>query len=402
MPLIKPPTRDIQMVHPASVFGLALVVACVATRVTYGVEFTITDLGTLPELSENQLCYATAVNDRGHVAGYCSDFIDGKLRRIAFVWNSSELIKSLGAGGDDHSFSLGINNHGDVVGYSYTDSSEYLDTRAFYYSDGRFNRLNTPSASYSIAKSINDSRIIAGSLDDDVLLYNQGSHVNVGRLGSGRMDANAINQLGDVVGSGVLYYDDDGYPVERAFLFRDGELLDLGNINEGGSSALAINDQRQAVGYAEPGGITDYGYPIRHAVLFENGSVIDVNPFHSEYSYAVGINNLGWFIGSYVQDNNYRLFVDIKNRPHDIYSLIPTSSRWSIGDLTDINERGQIVGHGLGPHGDYRAFLLTPVPEPSTAILSLVALAGAAASGRWRRVAEKSRYHQVRLGSQGQ
>ena len=49
-----------------------------------------------------------------------------------------------------------------------------------------------------------------------------------------------------------------------------------------------------------------------------------------------------------------------------------------------INDSGQIVGDGVAPSGDYDAFLLTPVPEPSTIAL-LLASAACLLGYAWRR-----------------
>jgi hypothetical protein len=52
----------------------------------------------------------------------------------------------------------------------------------------------------------------------------------------------------------------------------------------------------------------------------------------------------------------------------DLNSLIDASLGWELIYATDINDRGQIVGYGL-VNGQGHAFLLSPVPEPSTAII---------------------------------
>ena len=51
----------------------------------------------------------------------------------------------------------------------------------------------------------------------------------------------------------------------------------------------------------------------------------------------------------------------------DLNALIP--SGWTLEQANAINDAGQIVGYGYNPQGQQDAFLLTPVPEPSTLIL---------------------------------
>jgi hypothetical protein len=65
--------------------------------------------------------------------------------------------------------------------------------------------------------------------------------------------------------------------------------------------------------------------------------------------------------------------------------LIAPGTGWDFSDALAINDAGQIVGQGK-IDGQYRAFVLTPVPEPSTLVMLLVAGLAAAVSA-WRRVA---------------
>ena len=54
----------------------------------------------------------------------------------------------------------------------------------------------------------------------------------------------------------------------------------------------------------------------------------------------------------------------------DLNNLIPSGSGWVLLSAFDINSLGQIVGYGyIEGDGAYRAYLLTPVPEPTTLLL---------------------------------
>jgi hypothetical protein len=51
---------------------------------------------------------------------------------------------------------------------------------------------------------------------------------------------------------------------------------------------------------------------------------------------------------------------------YDLNTLIRDGSGWQLEEAAAINDLGQIVGYGYYD-GEKRAFLLTPIPEPSVA-----------------------------------
>ncbi len=72
---------------------------------------------------------------------------------------------------------------------------------------------------------------------------------------------------------------------------------------------------------------------------------------------------------------------------YDLNNLISANSGWTLEVANGINDSGEICGYGL-IGGNTHAFLLTPVPKPSTFALlavgstSLVAFAWRRRSGR--------------------
>ena len=106
----------------------------------------------------------------------------------------------------------------------------------------------------------------------------------------------------------------------------------------------------------------------------------------AEVSFAEGVNS-GRVVGYYPNDPYVdHAFVWLPDTPNgvqgsviDINQLLnmPDQSHWTLTRATGINDLGQIVGNALfdadGPGGNPavpRAFLLTPVPEPTTAFLT--------------------------------
>jgi len=192
--------------------------------------------------------------------------------------------------------------------------------------------------------------------------------------------ARDINRYGDVVGSS------DGPDGQRAVLWRDGRIIDLGVLGGGvASSAYAINDRGQVVGTSRtaggelrgflwqdgrmrdlgidggvmPGDINNSGQVVgaldfgdggarRRAFVWQNGTVVRLrSPGIS--SNAAAINDRGEITGGYM--------IEIERGSRAV--------RWYRGTLTDlgllphgdagggvsINDRGQILGtSNVSPH----------------------------------------------------
>ena len=137
-------------------------------------------------------------------------------------------------------------------------------------------------------------------------------------------------------------------------------ITDLGALDVSG-----INASGQVVGHAY------VASGIYHAFLWENGVMRDLGTLGgSSGSDAYGINASGQVVGSsYAAGGWAHAFLWEDGVMYDLNSLIPSGSG-VLGGAYGINDLGQIVGVGRNPAS--RAFLLTPIPEPS--VVALVAL----------------------------
>ena len=160
---------------------------------------------------------------------------------------------------------------------------------------------------------------------------------DLGTLGGSATDANAINEVGKVVGG--AYTSSDLY---HAVLW------------EKGKKAQAINNAGQVVG----GSVTSSR--THHAVLWDKGNKIDLGALGGNYSVAQSINNASKVVGySRTSSGNYHAFLWDKNSIKDLNNLIPPKSGWDLFDARSINNKRQIVGFGKF-NGKTRAYLLTP------------------------------------------
>jgi probable HAF family extracellular repeat protein len=122
----------------------------------------------LPGLSPGNLGVATAINYWGEVVGYSTDLrIDTGTYR-PFLWTADRGLSVLGSLRGIHGKALGINDGGQIVGWSYT-SGRNSEQRAFLWESGKMFDLNgklpvDSKRTLQSADDINNSGHIVGSM----------------------------------------------------------------------------------------------------------------------------------------------------------------------------------------------------------------------------------------------
>lgn len=217
-------------------------------------------LSTLPTLlpspyGENILA---DINDTGIVVGWSK--YDYYARTHAALWDA-EGIHDLGTlAGDTSSRAIRLNNGGTVVG-----ESTGMISRGVIWSNG--NKVETgilPRYTSSIAHGINNREVVIGSCYNPDYFY-----------------------------TGAF---------EKAFIWQNGQLVDLLNRSDVSSFAADINDNGQIVGYT----YTYYGQST--AFLYENGAITTLEGLGGE-TRAFGINSDGWIVGQAGSDANWHAVV---------------------------------------------------------------------------------------------
>jgi probable HAF family extracellular repeat protein len=267
--------------------------------------------------------------------------------------------------GPKSSYGTGINNAGQVVGYSYPSTSTYAAYHAFLYSNGQMTDLGTLGGRYSRGDGINNAGQVAGWADTSAgslhaFLYTDGQMTDLGTLGGPSSSAFAINDAGQIVG-GATSTSNPYNP--HAFLYTDGQMTDLGTLGGPSSSASGINNTGQIVGGANTS--TTYPY-YSHAFLYTDGQMRDLGtlgsppPYFTEFSFASGINNAGQVVGT----SNSRAFVYRDGQMLNLNDLIDPALRIRLTRATAINDQGQIVANDYVAGGEdppQHAYLLTPL-----------------------------------------
>ena len=186
---------------------------------------------------------------------------------------ASYVVQDLGVlSGHSSSVAWGINQKGDVVGWSMGDNG----TSAFLFTDGTgiVQLPGLPDRPRAIARDINDVGQIVGTANaggvdlGHAVLWTNGIVKDLGTLGTGSYSEGwAVNNFGQVVGSS---YTNGGSFGVHGFLYTQARgMVDL-TPNSDTGSALDINDAGQVTGYKTASG-GNY-----HAFRWKGGTFVDL------------------------------------------------------------------------------------------------------------------------------
>ena len=296
--------------------------------------------------------WATGVNDRGDViGGYNVDDL-----AHAFIWHAGALTDLGTLPGDDYAEATAVDNHGDVVGYSSTDTFPNTP-QAFVWHNGAMTDLG-PSGESSMADYINDNGQIVGTVTDaagnaSAVVWQNGKMTTLPGLGGSYTDPTGLNDRGEVVG-----YAGTASGQSEAVAWINGKVVDLGP-----GVPLAVNDGGQVIVNAQtPSDSADYAYVWNHGKTTDLPVGTDASGFNDEGqvvgSYAAGgtgtsegfvwqngtltslatdnpvaINDKGQIL-AYIYDNG--LFESVVLDHGKTISLLPTSGESaSVGYLSD-------------------------------------------------------------------
>ena len=261
-----------------------------------------------------------------------------------------------------------LNNEGVVVGFSDTSIPCVIPDcfffHAFRWRKGILSDLGTlPDGDNSVAFGINargqtigqsENGLInplAGGAENRAVLWKDGQIIDLGTLRGNDSRAFAINGEGQIVG-GALNDVPDPFSMPglgqqaRAFLWQKGAMRDLGTLGGPDAFASLINDRGQVVGVSypdtNPTSTCFMGFPLTtHPFLWQNGTMVDLGTLGGTCAGPAKLNNRGQVAGTsnLAGDLTFHPFLWDGETLKDLGTL-----GGSAGFGNSLNEAGDVVG----------------------------------------------------------
>ena len=292
----------------------------------------------------------SSINDSGAVTGY---YGAGNGTDRAFVWTSgsgyAEIASPFAGQG---AFGVSINSAGNVAGTRGTEGFVWSE------SDGEA-LLSKAGSSYASVYDINDAGDVAGYVGAGgaayPVLWDASNNVTFLQPGAEGQTL-AVNESRMAVGY-IGRFDSKGFVWSETTGLQELPLLNATAM----TLPLAINDYGVVVGAS---GDSAFNLTGNTAFLWTTTG---------------GLQNLGWLPGSGARDiNNLNVVVGSEGSGSTKVAVIwdelngkrylddlGNFSGWALQEALGVNDAGQIIGRGL--YGSQpAAFVLTPVPEPSS------------------------------------
>ena len=353
----KPSSRSVRLLHLAVTVGPLLGLVSVRQAVAQ-TGYVVEDLGTLPG---DDSSVAWAINENGDVVGWST----GPAGTRAFLYTRAGGMVALPAlSNRPRSVARDINDAGVIVGSASAGGTDL--GHAVLWSGGTVLDLGTLGTGfYSEAWGINNLGEVVGWSDTSGDSGLTGVHAFLYRQAEGMVDltpasdtgyAEDINDAGQVTG-----YKTAPGGVYHAFRWQEGTFLDLGALpGFAHSFGWAINESGQVAGNS-----TTASGNSERLFRFTDGAVLQNLGGVGEHNVAWGINASGEVVGTRGQSLKRAVLYTDAGGLQDLDTLIDGSLGWVLLAAHDINDDGQIVGYASNSFtGQTHAVRLRPTDAP--------------------------------------
>jgi probable HAF family extracellular repeat protein len=225
---------------------------------------------------------ATDINNNDEVVGY------GLMGAgtHAFLWRNGTVTDLGVLPGGDNSFAQGINDRGDIVGWSATAPGNW-GLRAVLWRNGAMVDLGAPAGGQSLASDINDAGVIVGQNGEVAVRWRHGA---ARPLMSQPAHAEAVNNRGEIAG---YHWGGGSMGEPRGFVWQRGKITDLTAPSGGPLMVTGINIHAQVVGYMWTGAfVWQRGWMTVLPNLVVSSAAYDVND-HGQIVGASGTRSDG-------------------------------------------------------------------------------------------------------------
>jgi len=262
-----------------------------------------------------------------------------------------------------------INNLGHIVGR--------IAERPFFYSEGELLILpGITEINHGYAFGNNDSGTVVGAVKNamgkhEAAVWQSGELFLLGaNKPGGSSTANAINELGHIVGTTVPP-SDFFFDLPQGFLLRDGERINLGYLDPASPYTIPadLNEAGHVVGIAYVPVSTSL--IVRQPFLWKDGHIKQLalpngQPGLYNQAYARSINNFGQIVGHLATGTN-RAVIWENDGVKFLNDLISVDPGIHLSTAEAINDKGWIVGEMSVPDQPplqaIHAYLLKPIKQ---------------------------------------
>lgn len=321
-----------------------------STGATEPVVWNEQTMGALPPLADDQRGRAFQINDRHQVIGA----LDGDGGSHAAFWEAETGTASVIRPDARFSAAVDLNDRGEVLIWYLADGPEH---RITIWRDGHERSVWSSAGSDDASigarlrpVALNSRGEAALTLDGPDGTPEAGYHwfdgqlTDIGSLGGGGTVAHAIDEHGWVAGTSLTAEGD-----QRAFIWQDGTMHDLGTLDGATSQVVPTRDAMSDAGHVI--GTSSMPNGEQRGFIWFNDTMHDLGTLGGGHVEPMAVNDRGQVVGhSLTGDGRQHGFFWDGEEMIDLGTLG--------GDLSQaraLNEKGQVVGHSQTANGDHHA-----------------------------------------------